>query len=277
MRHAKFLALNGNAIALWDEIKDYCDEHHTDGLVPTEAFKTFRFSGKKSMELLTASCGQKPDGTPYAPLLEPHVVGWKMHDFLDHNDCREEVLARFAMAESRREEDKARKALARAAKKAKSAKSPCGQNADASAPCPQEIRSISVPEPVPATPVGKEHQQGGAPTAPRPMAPIHDRSHRNHAHCGRVCLHASLFGEFVRRRNHDNADMEIRDWALAVEREWGPDGPRAHVEPGDPFDFWKARYSERWPAESAKASSVSPVRTELSPAMAERIRQRESA
>jgi len=91
----------------------------------------------------------------------------------------------------------------------------------------------------------------------RAHAPIHDNSHRKHAHCGRVCLPASLFGEFVRRRNHADADREIRDWALGVEGEWGPDGPRASEEPGDPFEFWKARYSDKWP--SVKVDSRLPA------------------
>lgn len=81
----------------------------------------------------------------------------------------------------------------------------------------------------------------------RGNAPLH-LSHKGHAHCGRVCLHGSLFSEFVRRRNHADADQEVRDWALAVEREWGPTGPKSDVEPGDAFDFWRARYAERWPA-----------------------------
>lgn len=80
-------------------------------------------------------------------------------------------------------------------------------------------------------------------------APLIDqREHRKHAHCGRVCLHASLFGEFVRRRNHDGADREVRDWALEVEREWGPGGIHADTEPGDAFDFWRTQYDLRWPA-----------------------------
>ena len=87
-------------------------------------------------------------------------------------------------------------------------------------------------------------------------APIHDNSHRKHAHCGRVCLPASLFSEFVRRRNHADADREISDWALEIEREWS-DGPRASDEPGDPFEFWKARYSEKWP--SSKVDSRVPA------------------
>jgi hypothetical protein len=63
-------------------------------------------------------------------------------------------------------------------------------------------------------------------------------------------LHASLFNEFVRRRNHDDADREIRDWALQVEREWS----ERPEETGDPFDFWRARYDEKWPAVSASAN-----------------------
>lgn len=95
---------------------------------------------------------------------------------------------------------------------------------------------------------GSEGGPGETIPSRRPRtAPIHDISHRKHAHCGRVCLPASLFGEFVRRRNHADADREVRDWALEVEHEWS-DGPRAGDEPGDPFEFWKARYSEKWPS-----------------------------
>jgi uncharacterized protein YdaU (DUF1376 family) len=102
-------------------------------------------------------------------------------------------------------------------------------------------------------------------------APIHDTSHRKHAHCGRVCLPAVLFSEFVRRRNHASADREIRDWALAVELEWA-DGPRAGDEPGDPFDFWKARYAEKWPAAgSISKPSCAPVRSQHSPSVLARI------
>lgn len=120
MRHEKFLALNGNAIALWDEIKDYCDERHTDGFVPKEAFKTFRFAGQRSLALLTTSCGFKPDKTPFAPLLEEHELGYRMHDYLDHNDCRDAVLARMERAEAKKEDERARKAEWRAKKADKS-------------------------------------------------------------------------------------------------------------------------------------------------------------
>lgn len=156
MRHPKFLALNGNAIALWDEIKDYCDEHHTDGLVTHEAFRTFRFHGKKSMALLTTSCGLKPDGTPYAPLLEAHPVGFKMHDYLDHNDCREAVLARMEAAEGRRDADRARKAEWRARKRDKAEMSRGTNHGTGTSPETGQSRSTTetVPETSPQPPFG---------------------------------------------------------------------------------------------------------------------------
>lgn len=94
----------------------------------------------------------------------------------------------------------------------------------------------------------------GGVAPPRPMAPIHDASHKKHAICGRVCLYASQFNEFVRRRNHDNADTEVRQWAAGVVDAW-TSGAFATVEPGDSLDFWKARYAEQWPA-----AAIGPVK-----------------
>jgi hypothetical protein len=116
--HQKFLTLNANAIALWWEGKNYCDTHHTDGLIPAEKVKQFRFKGAKSIGLLTTSCGVKTDGvTAYAPLWEVHPVGFKMHDYLDHNDCRDKVLARMDAADERRDADRRRQADWRAREK----------------------------------------------------------------------------------------------------------------------------------------------------------------
>jgi hypothetical protein len=107
INHDKFKAINANAICLWHEGKNYCDLRLTDGLIPTATAKHFRFHSKKAIEMLTTSCGPKPGADqPYAPLWE--VVsgfGWKMHDYLEHNDCRDEVQERLA----RYEEERARK------------------------------------------------------------------------------------------------------------------------------------------------------------------------
>lgn len=80
-----------------------------------------------------------------------------------------------------------------------------------------------------------------------PRAPIHDKAHRNHALCGRICLHAEQLGRFVRRRNTATADKDIREWAFAIIKDW-TEGAHATVEPGDEFAFWRARYDEQWPA-----------------------------
>jgi hypothetical protein len=123
INHPKFLGLNANAICLWHEAKNYCDMQINDGLFPREALKTFRFHGQKALELLMRSCGQKPNGEPYAPLWEAVDIGGvahiRMHDYLDHNDCRDKVLARMKAVDDERERDRQRKADARTAKKAK--------------------------------------------------------------------------------------------------------------------------------------------------------------
>lgn len=89
-------------------------------------------------------------------------------------------------------------------------------------------------------------------TPPPRLAPIHDKSHLKHAVCGRVCIAAAQFGEFVRRRNHDGAEAEIRAWANRIVDLW-THGAHANDEPGEIFDFWRARYAETWPPSSAAA------------------------
>lgn len=113
--HPKFLALTANAHSLWWEGKNYCDKHLTDGLIPNDALKRFRFRGAKSVELLIASCGEKADGEAYAPLWEEHPGGFKMHDYLDHNPCRDERMAGLNRSDAKRKADRERMAEKREA------------------------------------------------------------------------------------------------------------------------------------------------------------------
>jgi len=134
VNHDKFMALSANAICLWLEGKNYCDENHTDGMLPTYIVKRFRFYSKRSIELLTTPCGIKPGTSmPYASLWEPHAIGWKMHDYLDHNECREIVLSRIQIGENAKKADRDRKAKARAVKAHKAGLStghPTGHTSD---------------------------------------------------------------------------------------------------------------------------------------------------
>lgn len=93
--HVKFRALTSNAICLWIEGKNYCDENMTDGLIPTHIVKQFRFHSRKSVDMLALSCGPKNETEQYGPLWESHAVGFKMHDYLDYNDCRDEAMERI--------------------------------------------------------------------------------------------------------------------------------------------------------------------------------------
>ena len=69
-----------------------------------------------------------------------------------------------------------------------------------------------------------------------------------------------LFDEFVRRRNTLNAASEIIDWAVLTDNDWADGGKFADVEPGDAYEFWKARYAEKWPApQPSKADARLPA------------------
>lgn len=124
--HPKFRALNANAIVLWLEAKNHCDKFQTDGRFPVSVAKTFRYYSTKGVALLTRSCGVKPNGDPYAALWVEIDIGgvgyYVVHDYLDYNDCRDEVMARIADAETRsalrRIKDRDRKLKEREARKA---------------------------------------------------------------------------------------------------------------------------------------------------------------
>lgn len=133
INHPKFRAINANAIALWLEGKNYADEKHTDGLLPIYEVKLWRFFSKKTVEMLTTSCGPKPGAEcDYRPLWE--VVpgfGFRMHDYLAHNDSRDVVLQRKADIEAERARDRQRKAEAREARRQKmSARTSAGHPPD---------------------------------------------------------------------------------------------------------------------------------------------------
>jgi hypothetical protein len=121
INHNKFRAITANAIGLWLEGKNYADDKLTDGLLPGYEIKHWRFYSAKCVRLLTTSCGTKP-GTAdaYFPLWEiVDGFGFKMHDYLIHNDCRDEALERIEQADESRRENAERMRKWRLAKKEK--------------------------------------------------------------------------------------------------------------------------------------------------------------
>jgi len=264
LSHPKFLALNANAICLWHEGKNYCDAHHTDGLIPRDALRMFRFRGRKALALLLASCGPKPDGTSYAPLWESHPIGYKMHDYLDHNDCRDEVLARLDDAEDV-------KALRRIANKERQAKYRAERKA--------RIAALSVTPIV--TPVTRDNERDSTRDVTRTCSTptetetqtetsrVRTPATRPASLVGRRNLSAAWEGPrgiHVPQRQHDRFvalrngnESELWDWYADVAEAFAY-GARKGEEPGaNMFKFWDARYEERWPAAGAKPKDAGPV------------------
>lgn len=248
----KFLQAGPAPSWLWLCSVLYCQEALTDGFI---AEAVIDYLGVKAAHRLVPHLVR-------AHLWEPVDGGYRVHDYLEHNpsaaDIEELRRVRQAAGQAGGQASAAASARARAVANGQ-ASGPA--NAQASAqrlaqaivnPSPTPVPTpVPVPVPTPSpTPVPVP--EGEARARPRAGAPLVDqREHRHHAHCGRVCLHASLFGEFVRRRNHADADQEIRAWAMEVERQWeaSPD------EPGDAFEFWRMRYQERWPAKTGAKST----------------------
>jgi len=223
LNHPKFLALNANAICLWHEGKNYCDSHHTDGLIPKDALKSFRFRGAKSVESLLKSCGQKGDGTPYAPLWHEHPVGYKMHDYLDYNDCRDAVLARMAKADERRQADADRKAEWRAMKKPKKvSRKMSRRTSDGTETSPSRSTTETTPETETLLNVPKEQEHSPAPHPVKELLAFYEQQFE------------ALVGE-------KPAFTEGRDAAIAKRtlNQFGPDKARALLQAffasDDPF------------------------------------------
>lgn len=84
--------------------------------------------------------------------------------------------------------------------------------------------------------------------------PVGARSeHRSHALCGRACLPAFLFREFIQLRGgpEDAARAEVEAWAFALIKAIAEDGPRATESIGDPLKWWRARWEEAHPTRKA--------------------------
>jgi hypothetical protein len=85
--HPKFLAISANAWRLWCEGGTYCQRHLTDGVILRAALKGFRYYSTAALkELTTAIVPGK------GPLWHDEDERISVHDYLDYNDSRAEVL-----------------------------------------------------------------------------------------------------------------------------------------------------------------------------------------
>lgn len=110
MGNLKILRLSDSAFRLWVIGLCYCQTHLTDGLIPREALRQLG-AKRKDVDMLST---QLVEGK--SALWEPiEGFGFKVHDYLTWNDCREKVVERQTEAKRRRDEYEARKRAARLA------------------------------------------------------------------------------------------------------------------------------------------------------------------
>jgi hypothetical protein len=247
----------------------YCQEGLTDGFIPLEAlpYLGVKSPSKHVSVLVKAGLWETCDG------------GWRVHDYLQHQKSATEIgriveWRQRAGAEGGRRSGEERRRRAEAVDTERLVKQDVEANTKQAAEACSEanVKQTSNPDQI-RTDQNRSEQGRGA------RAPLHDTSHVKHAFCGRVCMPKPLFDEFVRRRNTLNADSEIIDWALVIDKDWSVGGRFADTEPGDPYAFWKARYAEKWPViGGASKPGCAPVRLQHSPSVIARmqaIRERE--
>lgn len=92
--HPKVLQVGAEAAWLWVAAIDYCRAHLTDGVVPAAVLPTLGIFRAKLDTLVANLVAVR--------LFETTEGGYLVHDFLEHNDSREQVL-------TRRREDSERK------------------------------------------------------------------------------------------------------------------------------------------------------------------------
>jgi hypothetical protein len=249
----------------------------TDGLIPTTALKYFRFRGEKAVKQLMTSCGVKADGeTAYAPLWEPHSVGYKMHDYLEHNDCRDAILARMERADQRRLDERDRKAEWRSKKDAKRARHESAERGTET--------DLSH-----GTGTGQSHgtvrsttQHNTTSTSTSANADV-ARASRAASIQGRMRPNAAWQGprglyvlqtqhqQFVESRNGDEPAVlafygEVAEvWGYGVMKD-------ANIDPNQPR-FWNARFAEKWPPAAVTAATSRSTE----PEWARKARERKAA
>ena len=103
MQNMKVSRLSDSAFRLWIRGLCYCQTALTDGLIPREALGQMG-AKRRDVDMLSSILVA---GT--APLWEPHPIGFKVHDYLAYNDCRDKVLERQAEVRRRKAEYDARK------------------------------------------------------------------------------------------------------------------------------------------------------------------------
>ncbi len=97
MSNLKIVSLPDSTFRLWIKGLCYCQTALTDGLIPVAALASL---GAKTKDIgLLAT----PQIEGRLPLWETHPLGFKVHDYLEWNDCRDKVLDRQRKTKDRKD------------------------------------------------------------------------------------------------------------------------------------------------------------------------------
>lgn len=213
----------------------WCNRHLTDGFVPKAAVERLAPElvdydyerGNISPTLIASklvACG----------LWEENQAFYIIHDYLEYQPSREEVLA---LRETRSQAGR-KGGLSKSQAKAKQNAS----NVLSKTPSKIEAKVYPGPDPDPDLIDRVKNTRSTRAREDFPTVPLSGRSHhRSHAHCGRVCVPAFLHDEFRRALpgDADANDRPVRDWYLTVEDAWAQ-----KAIGDDALVFWRARFAE---------------------------------
>lgn len=227
--NAKLLALSDPAWRLWGNGLIYCQANLTDGFIPSHAVRTFGIRSKKLGRHVKELCSVLVPGK--SPLWHQVATGFQVHDYLDWNDSKNEVL-------KQREQglDRYNRWLAR-------------RNGQTPEVVPNAlVNALATPLPTrtqrrtTSTALSKDQERAIARAEGEPAKP--DGAHAGHLACFPVCMTPRIGSKFLGRFKGDREALQA--WAQSVCAEWT--ASNRQPPEGDDFDFWSKRYTESFNA-----------------------------
>lgn len=223
-RNRKFQVAGPAASWLWLCGLCYCQEGLTDGFIPFEALQYLgvKSASKHASVLVKAGLWETCDG------------GWLVHDYLAHNRPASFIKG---TSDQRREAGKSGGIASGEARRAGDVKQIASTDA----------KQTSNPA---LTALTAEASDSVRTAAPRPATLVQKRRKDAAWEGPRVWVPQRTHADFIGYRGHADAERELLAWYAEVSEEWTTGAHRNTPCQANIFDFWRARYDEKWPSES---------------------------
>lgn len=158
-------AAGSDAIVMWLAMKAYCSEHLTNGFIPEEEIGKLPGAPKRRRSRALRAlveCGRVDEtGQRGAGLVDRTEHGWRLHDYLDHSECADDLRLKRAQETARKRAYRAKKRaeieesvrMSRAGQDTGQPRDTTGQSVPPSANCPgRDSCARARPQPSPAQP-----------------------------------------------------------------------------------------------------------------------------